>query len=97
MLLICCGVFCWVFFVVFFLAYTIILFKKGICCIMYSVRTRLEQNNTLGCCLTLYLIVIQGLLGVGFQCFGNKEKLKSSPLQHLFEVSSTRHFRGCSI
>ncbi|KAM4681159.1 putative arginine--tRNA ligase, mitochondrial isoform 5-T5 [Amazona ochrocephala] len=27
-----------------------------------------------------------GLLGVGFQCFGNKEKLKSSPLQHLFEV-----------
>ncbi|NXW58391.1 SYRM protein, partial [Eurystomus gularis] len=27
-----------------------------------------------------------GLLGVGFQRFGNKEKLKSSPLQHLFEV-----------
>ncbi|NXX24134.1 SYRM protein, partial [Nicator chloris] len=27
-----------------------------------------------------------GLLGVGFQSFGNKEKLKSSPLQHLFEV-----------
>ncbi|NWZ56282.1 SYRM protein, partial [Haliaeetus albicilla] len=27
-----------------------------------------------------------GLLGVGFQHFGNKEKLKSSPLQHLFEV-----------
>ncbi|XP_025918450.1 probable arginine--tRNA ligase, mitochondrial isoform X2 [Apteryx mantelli] len=27
-----------------------------------------------------------GLLGVGFQQFGNKEKLKSSPLQHLFEV-----------
>ncbi|NWV67452.1 SYRM protein, partial [Malurus elegans] len=27
-----------------------------------------------------------GLLGVGFQTFGNKEKLKSSPLQHLFEV-----------
>ncbi|XP_075001552.1 putative arginine--tRNA ligase, mitochondrial isoform X4 [Calonectris borealis] len=26
-----------------------------------------------------------GLLGVGFQCFGNKDKLKSSPLQHLFE------------
>ncbi|XP_049674164.1 probable arginine--tRNA ligase, mitochondrial isoform X3 [Accipiter gentilis] len=26
-----------------------------------------------------------GLLGVGFQHFGNKEKLKSSPLQHLFE------------
>ncbi|KAM9267599.1 putative arginine--tRNA ligase, mitochondrial isoform 2-T2 [Cariama cristata] len=26
-----------------------------------------------------------GLLGVGFQRFGNKEKLKSSPLQHLFE------------
>ncbi|XP_030800433.1 probable arginine--tRNA ligase, mitochondrial isoform X2 [Camarhynchus parvulus] len=29
---------------------------------------------------------IVGLLGVGFQSFGNKEKLKSSPLQHLFEV-----------
>ncbi|NXI95095.1 SYRM protein, partial [Psophia crepitans] len=27
-----------------------------------------------------------GLLGVGFQRFGNEEKLKSSPLQHLFEV-----------
>ncbi|NXP56583.1 SYRM protein, partial [Heliornis fulica] len=27
-----------------------------------------------------------GLLGVGFQRFGNKEKLNSSPLQHLFEV-----------
>uniref|UniRef100_A0A8B9T9W4 Probable arginine--tRNA ligase, mitochondrial n=1 Tax=Anas platyrhynchos TaxID=8839 RepID=A0A8B9T9W4_ANAPL len=27
-----------------------------------------------------------GLLGVGFQQFGDKEKLKSSPLQHLFEV-----------
>ncbi|XP_074718139.1 putative arginine--tRNA ligase, mitochondrial isoform X3 [Strix uralensis] len=27
-----------------------------------------------------------GLLGVGFQLFGNKEKLKTSPLQHLFEV-----------
>nr|XP_025949219.1 probable arginine--tRNA ligase, mitochondrial isoform X6 [Dromaius novaehollandiae] len=27
-----------------------------------------------------------GLLGVGFQQFGNNEKLKSSPLQHLFEV-----------
>ncbi|NWS13569.1 SYRM protein, partial [Pachyramphus minor] len=27
-----------------------------------------------------------GLLGIGFQSFGNKEKLKSSPLQHLFEV-----------
>uniref|UniRef100_A0A803YNT1 Probable arginine--tRNA ligase, mitochondrial n=1 Tax=Meleagris gallopavo TaxID=9103 RepID=A0A803YNT1_MELGA len=27
-----------------------------------------------------------GLLGVGFQRFGDKEKLKSSPLQHLFEV-----------
>ncbi|XP_068040108.1 probable arginine--tRNA ligase, mitochondrial isoform X2 [Anomalospiza imberbis] len=27
-----------------------------------------------------------GLLGVGFQSFGNKEKLKSSPLQHLSEV-----------
>ncbi|XP_064025447.1 probable arginine--tRNA ligase, mitochondrial isoform X2 [Pogoniulus pusillus] len=27
-----------------------------------------------------------GLLGVGFQRFGNKEKLKSRPLQHLFEV-----------
>ncbi|NWY38577.1 SYRM protein, partial [Sylvia atricapilla] len=27
-----------------------------------------------------------GLLGVGFQSFGNQEKLKSSPLQHLFEV-----------
>ncbi|XP_042733441.1 probable arginine--tRNA ligase, mitochondrial isoform X1 [Lagopus leucura] len=27
-----------------------------------------------------------GLLGVGFQQFGEKEKLKSSPLQHLFEV-----------
>ncbi|KAM8809642.1 LOW QUALITY PROTEIN: putative arginine--tRNA ligase, mitochondrial [Eudromia elegans] len=27
-----------------------------------------------------------GLLGVGFQQFGNEEKLKSSPLQHLFEV-----------
>ncbi|XP_023778046.1 probable arginine--tRNA ligase, mitochondrial isoform X1 [Cyanistes caeruleus] len=27
-----------------------------------------------------------GLLGVGFQSFGNEEKLKSSPLQHLFEV-----------
>ncbi|NXC79804.1 SYRM protein, partial [Cercotrichas coryphoeus] len=27
-----------------------------------------------------------GLLGVGFQSFGNREKLKSSPLQHLFEV-----------
>ncbi|NXH18947.1 SYRM protein, partial [Bucco capensis] len=27
-----------------------------------------------------------GLLGVGFQRFGNKEKLQSSPLQHLFEV-----------
>ncbi|XP_019144129.1 probable arginine--tRNA ligase, mitochondrial isoform X3 [Corvus cornix cornix] len=27
-----------------------------------------------------------GLLGVGFQSFGSKEKLKSSPLQHLFEV-----------
>ncbi|RMC13274.1 hypothetical protein DUI87_10808 [Hirundo rustica rustica] len=27
-----------------------------------------------------------GLLGVGFQSFGDKEKLKSSPLQHLFEV-----------
>ncbi|NWX12443.1 SYRM protein, partial [Aegotheles bennettii] len=27
-----------------------------------------------------------GLLGVGFQRFGNKEKLKFSPLQHLFEV-----------
>ncbi|NXI45328.1 SYRM protein, partial [Galbula dea] len=27
-----------------------------------------------------------GLLGVGFQCFGNKEKLQSSPLQHLYEV-----------
>ncbi|XP_071597497.1 probable arginine--tRNA ligase, mitochondrial isoform X2 [Heliangelus exortis] len=27
-----------------------------------------------------------GLLGVGFQLFGNREKLKSSPLQHLFEV-----------
>ncbi|NXU59704.1 SYRM protein, partial [Turnix velox] len=27
-----------------------------------------------------------GLLGVGFQRFGSKEKLKSSPLQHLFEV-----------
>ncbi|NWS69401.1 SYRM protein, partial [Crotophaga sulcirostris] len=27
-----------------------------------------------------------GLLGVGFQRFGNKEKLESSPLQHLFEV-----------
>ncbi|NWU90363.1 SYRM protein, partial [Upupa epops] len=27
-----------------------------------------------------------GLLGVGFQQFGNKEKLNSSPLQHLFEV-----------
>ncbi|KFP86672.1 hypothetical protein N311_03850, partial [Apaloderma vittatum] len=27
-----------------------------------------------------------GLLGVGFQRFGNKEKLKASPLQHLFEV-----------
>ncbi|XP_019144125.1 probable arginine--tRNA ligase, mitochondrial isoform X2 [Corvus cornix cornix] len=29
---------------------------------------------------------IVGLLGVGFQSFGSKEKLKSSPLQHLFEV-----------
>ncbi|XP_039916795.1 probable arginine--tRNA ligase, mitochondrial isoform X2 [Hirundo rustica] len=29
---------------------------------------------------------IVGLLGVGFQSFGDKEKLKSSPLQHLFEV-----------
>ncbi|XP_042733450.1 probable arginine--tRNA ligase, mitochondrial isoform X2 [Lagopus leucura] len=29
---------------------------------------------------------IIGLLGVGFQQFGEKEKLKSSPLQHLFEV-----------
>ncbi|XP_072188427.1 probable arginine--tRNA ligase, mitochondrial isoform X2 [Excalfactoria chinensis] len=29
---------------------------------------------------------IIGLLGVGFQQFGDKEKLKSSPLQHLFEV-----------
>ncbi|XP_074718138.1 putative arginine--tRNA ligase, mitochondrial isoform X2 [Strix uralensis] len=29
---------------------------------------------------------IVGLLGVGFQLFGNKEKLKTSPLQHLFEV-----------
>ncbi|KFW86003.1 hypothetical protein N305_02469, partial [Manacus vitellinus] len=28
-----------------------------------------------------------GLLGVGFQSFGNKEKLKSSPLQHLFEIN----------
>ncbi|KFO86249.1 hypothetical protein N320_01186, partial [Buceros rhinoceros silvestris] len=27
-----------------------------------------------------------GLLGVGFEQFGNKEKLKSSPLEHLFEV-----------
>ncbi|NXW69452.1 SYRM protein, partial [Hirundo rustica] len=27
-----------------------------------------------------------GLLGVGFQSFGDEEKLKSSPLQHLFEV-----------
>ncbi|KAF1648387.1 putative arginine--tRNA ligase, mitochondrial, partial [Eudyptes chrysocome] len=27
-----------------------------------------------------------GLLAVGFQRFGNKDKLKSSPLQHLFEV-----------
>ncbi|NXN93117.1 SYRM protein, partial [Rhinopomastus cyanomelas] len=27
-----------------------------------------------------------GLLGVGFQQFGSQEKLKSSPLQHLFEV-----------
>ncbi|KAK2524105.1 Rars2 [Columba guinea] len=27
-----------------------------------------------------------GLLGVGFQQFGDTEKLKSSPLQHLFEV-----------
>ncbi|KFP08988.1 hypothetical protein Z169_10480, partial [Egretta garzetta] len=27
-----------------------------------------------------------GLLGVGFQRFGDKEKLQSSPLQHLFEV-----------
>ncbi|NXE72936.1 SYRM protein, partial [Cochlearius cochlearius] len=27
-----------------------------------------------------------GLLGVGFQRFGDKEKLKCSPLQHLFEV-----------
>ncbi|XP_021247417.1 probable arginine--tRNA ligase, mitochondrial isoform X4 [Numida meleagris] len=27
-----------------------------------------------------------GLLGVGFQQFGDKEKLKSRPLQHLFEV-----------
>ncbi|NXD81319.1 SYRM protein, partial [Halcyon senegalensis] len=27
-----------------------------------------------------------GLLGVGFQRFGNEEKLKSSALQHLFEV-----------
>ncbi|NXS62331.1 SYRM protein, partial [Brachypteracias leptosomus] len=27
-----------------------------------------------------------GLLGVGFHHFGNEEKLKSSPLQHLFEV-----------
>ncbi|KFW91988.1 hypothetical protein N336_04328, partial [Phalacrocorax carbo] len=27
-----------------------------------------------------------GLLGVGFQRFGNTDKLKSSPLQHLFEV-----------
>ncbi|NXC72651.1 SYRM protein, partial [Anhinga anhinga] len=27
-----------------------------------------------------------GLLGVGFQSFGNKDKLKSNPLQHLFEV-----------
>jgi len=48
------------------------------------------EQYTLGYCLTLYLIVIQGLLGVGFQRFGNKEKLKSSPLQHLFEVSSEK-------
>ncbi|NXF08615.1 SYRM protein, partial [Smithornis capensis] len=27
-----------------------------------------------------------GLLGIGFQSFGNKEKLESNPLQHLFEV-----------
>lgn len=48
------------------------------------------EQYTLGYLLTLYLIVIQGLLGVGFQQFGDTEKLKSSPLQHLYEVSSEK-------
>ena len=52
------------------------------------------EQYTLGYCLTLCLIVIQGLLGVGFQLFGNKEKLKTSPLQHLFEVSSEKTNEG---
>lgn len=30
---------------------------------------------------------ISGLLGAGFGRFGNQEKLKQNPLQHLFEVS----------
>lgn len=52
------------------------------------------KQCTLGSCLTLHLIVIRGLLGVGFQQFGDKEKLKSSPLQHLFEVSSEKTIQG---
>lgn len=56
------------------------------CYCVKTTLTKITYQYALVCCLTLYVIVIQGLLGVGFQSFGNQEKLKSSPLQHLFEV-----------
>ncbi|KAL0163593.1 hypothetical protein M9458_039346, partial [Cirrhinus mrigala] len=31
-------------------------------------------------------MVFAGLLGAGFECFGSQEKLRTRPLEHLFEV-----------
>ena len=42
-------------------------------------------------------IIVVGLLGTGFQLFGYEEKLQSSPLQHLFEVSWQKKIRKCFI